>query len=371
MFFLYGKQIYYKTIINHETVAIRTMTNLAIFGAKSIALGIYHAIHTLYKEYPVSCFLVSSMRDNPPVLAGLPVRELRNFSEKDACILIATPEDTHVQIIELLKQYGFSRYLCMDSHRENVLMKQYYQKTDFFRPLQEDTVSLRVYAAKSHRDRPLVNTYPMPEWCISVQAGAALADMRIADLTDDMGENISWKNTNYCELTVLYWLWKNSLLQKYRADYYGLFHYRRILQFDGNDLRRLKERQIDVILPYPTLHEPDIREHHARYLKETDWEAMLCALRELQPEYAEAYTDILHQPYMYNYNMLIAKAEVLAAYCAWLFPVLERTEELSSPRGWERGDRYIGYLGENLLTLYFMYHRERLNIVHTGRIMLT
>lgn len=347
------------------------MEKLAIFGAKSIALGIYRAIHTLYGEYQVTAFLVSSMRDNPPVLADLPVRELRTFLEKDTCVLIATPEDTHIQIIELLKQYGFSRYICMDSRRETALMKQYYQKMGYFPPLQEDAASLRVYVAKFHRDKPLENSYSMPDWCIPVQAGAALTDLRIADFLDDMGENISVKNTNYCELTVLYWLWKNSLPQKYGADYYGLFHYRRILQLDENDLHRLKEQQIDVILPYPMMHEPDIREHHGRYIKETDWEAMLRALQELQPAYAEAFTDILRQPYMYNYNMLVAKAEVLADYCAWLFPILERTEALSSPRGWERGDRYIGYLGENLLTLYFMYHREKLNIVHTGRIMLT
>ena len=347
------------------------MEKLAIFGAKSIALGVYRAIHTLYGECQVTAFLVSSLRDNPPVLADLPVRELQTFPEKDTCVLIATPEDTHPQIIELLKQHGFSRYICMDSRRENALMKQYYQKLGSFPLLQEDEAALRVYVAKFHRDRSLENSYAMPDWCIPVQAGAALTDMRVADLSDDMGENISEKNTNYCELTVLYWLWKNCLAQKYRTDYYGLFHYRRILQLDESDLRRLKEQRIDVILPYPTLHEPDIREHHARYIKETDWEAMLRALQELQPAYAEAFTDIQRQPYMYNYNMLIAKAEVLADYCAWLFPILERTEELSSPRGWERNDRYIGYLGENLLTLYFMYHREKLNIVHTGRIMLT
>lgn len=347
------------------------MEKLAIFGAKSIALGVYCAIHTLYKEYPVSCFLVSSMKDNPIMLAGLPVRELRCFSEKDTCILIAAPEDTHIRIIELLKQYGFSKYICIDSRREAALMEQYYQKTGYFAPLHEEPFFLCVYVAKSHKDKPLRHSYQAPDWSIPVQAGAALTDVRIADVADDMGKNISIKNENYCELTVLYWMWKNCLLREYRADYYGLFHYRRSLQLDEDGLRRLKERKIDVILPYPTVHEPDIREHHARYMKEEDWESMLYALREQRPEYADAFTDIVRQPYMYNYNMLIAKADVLADYCAWLFPVLKRTEELSRPQGRERGDRYIGYLGENLLTLYFMYHRKKLNIAHTGRIMLT
>ena len=80
---------------------------------------------------------------------------------------------------------------------------------------------------------------------------------------------------------------------------------------------------------------------------------------------------IFAQDYLYNYNIILAKRQVLADYCAWLFPILERTEELSSPKGWERSDRYMGYLGENLLTLYFLFHRNDLNIYHSGRLMLT
>ena len=67
---------------------------------------------------------------------------------------------------------------------------------------------------------------------------------------------------------------------------------------------------------------------------------------------------------------MIARKEIFQNYCNWLFPILERTEELSEPKGNERADRYIGYLGENLTTLYFMYHKKDLNIVYTGRRML-
>ena len=68
--------------------------------------------------------------------------------------------------------------------------------------------------------------------------------------------------------------------------------------------------------------------------------------------------------------MLIAKKKIFQDFCNWMFPILARTEELSEPKGWQRSDRYIGYLGENLTALYFLYHRNDFNITHTGRLML-
>ena len=70
--------------------------------------------------------------------------------------------------------------------------------------------------------------------------------------------------------------------------------------------------------------------------------------------------------YLYNYNMILAKTDVLKDYCEWLFPILENVEEGTVPKGNERADRYIGYMAETLETLYFMYNESRLNIAYAG-----
>lgn len=355
--------------------------DLAIFGAQGYALGTYEALKTLYPRRTICCFLVSSMENNTPVLGNIPVRELRFFSErmtieekKNTQILIATPENVQPEIEETLENYGFRNYRRLDSEHWAELMKLFHIKLDRFLPLPALPAGcsrpfVRIYMAKSHRDRPLKRHVSVPDYVFPMQVGTANCDVRIADLFDDKGENISEKNVNYSELTGLYWVWKNKLCSSSSegsdGQYYGLAQYRRMLYFSEDDLLRLADNDVDVVLPYPMPYEPNIHAHHERYLEEADWNALLTALRELQPEYADAFPRVLGQQYLYNYNVVLAKKLVLRKYCEWLFPILERTEALSSPRGWERADRYIGYIGETLETLYFMKNADRLNVVHT------
>lgn len=236
----------------------------------------------------------------------------------------------------------------------------------------QELYEAQVYMATFYKDRPLKNRIELPSWVIPIQVGASLSAEKVADVLDNCGENISCKNPNYCELTALYWIWKNCLFRRAKRTkrYYGLFHYRRWLDINMEDWQRIYDNDVDVVLPYPTVHEPDINEHHARYITEADWEATLQALKECAPEYYTACDWIFSQEYLYNYNILIAEVSVLDEYCGWLFPILERIEKISIPKGEERADRYIGYIGENLLTLYFLYNKDRLKIVHTGRIMI-
>ena len=131
-------------------------------------------------------------------------------------------------------------------------------------------------------------------------------------------------------------------------------------------VRYAEENDIDVVLPYPMPYEPNVEVHHLRYLTEQEWDAVLHSLEELEPEYARALSWFLKQEYMYNYNIVLAKGKVLDEYCNWLFPILFRIEKINNPDGGKVPNRYIGYIGETLETLYFMCNKDKLKIAHAG-----
>ena len=76
--------------------------------------------------------------------------------------------------------------------------------------------NIKIYIA-AHKKTEL----PQKDGYIPLQVGAALHD-DLGYLKDDVGDNISSKNPNFCELTGLYYIWKNE-----KADIVGLSHYRR------------------------------------------------------------------------------------------------------------------------------------------------
>lgn len=367
---------------------IKAGMDLVIFGAQGTALGAYEAIHNLYPIRNIRCFLVTERGNNAEYLSGVPVLELETFAnslsteeKEDLEILIATPENMMPEIETSLESHGFFCHVRLTSSRWSELMHCYCAGEKDFMPLRALPVgyhraNMHVFMAKFHKDKELSARYGLPEWITPIQVGAVLSPRRVANILDCDGENISAKNGNYSELTALYWIWRNRLGSDPSGsagnEYYGLSHYRRILEFTEDDVLRLVDNGVDVVLPYPMPYEPDIEEHHRRYLKEEDWKAVRRAVWELQPEYSKAFPSVLEQKYLYNYNIILARKGVLAEYCEWLFPILSRVEELSVPRGKDRADRYIGYIAETLETLYFMYHaacqpaENRLNIMHAG-----
>ena len=65
-------------------------------------------------------------------------------------------------------------------------------------------------------------TMPKDAMYLPIYVGKEISSIALPYCTDNTGEHISEKNPYYCELTALYWAWKNL-----KSDYIGMVHYRR------------------------------------------------------------------------------------------------------------------------------------------------
>lgn len=362
------------TVNERKTIRLKLQNqHIMIYGAKAVAYEVYKAVTELF-HCRVECFLVTDKRDNPDRIESIPVREckfLESF-DKSTQILVATPEEYHLKINESLTSLGFYNIYNIDSHIEYLIMSEYYRgKTKFqfledfsnpsFKEKSSDDV-IKVYMAKSIYDKRLINNYQYPSYIVPIQVGRCLTDKQICEVGDNVGEHISQKNPNYSELTATYYVWKNV-----HTRYKGICHYRRILMLNAEDIDKIYNSDVDVLLPLPFLCQDDAEIQYGRYISKEDMELVWKVLKEFNDlEYAKAYT-LLHGKYLYNYNILIAKEAVFNQYCAWLFPRLQKIEKLSYERNGKRLDRFIGYIGEILTSFYFMYFADHYKIVHAEK----
>ena len=93
----------------------------------------------------------------------------------------------------------------------------------------------KIYVA-THKEAKM----PTNSMYIPIRVGAALNENDFKYLRDDTGDNISTKNKNFCELTAIYWIWKND-----KSDIVGLTHYRRYFFKKGksNKLENVLDEQ--------------------------------------------------------------------------------------------------------------------------------
>lgn len=211
--------------------------------------------------------------------------------------------------------------------------------------------------------------YPMPGGALylPVQAGAACHE-RLAYQGDDAGENISEKNSVYCELTALFWAWKNM-----DADAAGLCHYRRYFQEPGKKAPLQKETLEKMLMEYPVIL-PKKRNYfietgesqfvHAHGQESLD--ALRGTLKHLYPSYLSAFDQSMARTAGHRFNMFIMRREQFDAYCAWLFEILFETEKRLRPPA----PRMMGYLSERLMDAWIetdsIPYRE-LAVYHTEK----
>ena len=184
---------------------------------------------------------------------------------------------------------------------------------------------------------------------------------------DNSGINIAEKNSSFCELTGLYWAWKNGVFEN--NEYVGLVHYRRY--FAGKALY-LKKKQIaseselltilekyDVILPRKRNYFIEsIYAHyqHAHHIKDLDLTRGV--ITELQPEYLESFDTVMQGRKLHLYNMFVMPSEKASEYCHWLFSILFELEKRIDVTQYDNYQkRVFGFIAERLFNVWILYNQ--------------
>lgn len=150
---------------------------------------------------------------------------------------------------------------------------------------------------------------------------------------DNTGDHISTVNHSFCELTGLYWAWKNI-----DTDYVGLAHYRRHFSMKKRKDCWDSILQYDEIKPYlgkVKIFTPNKRNYyietlyshyaHTHYASQLDQTRAIIA--EKYPHYVENFDVVMKRTYGYMFNMMILEKKLLNDYCSWLFDILFELEK--------------------------------------------
>ncbi|MBQ6230906.1 MAG: DUF4422 domain-containing protein [Eubacterium sp.] len=178
---------------------------------------------------------------------------------------------------------------------------------------------------------------------------------------DNTGENISELNPSFCELTGLYWAWKNL-----DADYVGLAHYRRHFmgKGKGKDLfdKVLREKEVRflikkgyrVILPKKrNYYIESLYSHYVHTYKAEEIDATRDVINDLYPDYVQAYDEVVKRKSGYMFNMMILPKELMDDYCEWLFNILFELTERVDSSGWsDFQKRYAGRISEIIFNVW-------------------
>lgn len=191
-----------------------------------------------------------------------------------------------------------------------------------------------------------------------------------ADTLDNTGENIAEKNSSFCELTALYWVWKNS-----SCKYFGIEHYRRIfLDLNGFSLMPIKKEKIenlltkyDIVLPkkYKCIYTSYL--DYELYHPYGDLDVCRKIINKICPEYIVDFDFVMNAKSLYTCNIMALRSELSNDYCNWLFSILfeaEKIIDISNRNVYQQ--RVFGFLAERLLNVWIRHNNLRITELYIG-----
>lgn len=205
--------------------------------------------------------------------------------------------------------------------------------------------------------------YAMPDdqIYVPIEVGAALRKDHFYDVKDDNGDNISAKNASYCELTGIYYAYKNM-----SADIMGFVHYRRLFMKDGLFIKKSldnvldgasiekKLSKADFILPKKRHYVIESNYHHYTHAHKAEAiDKTGEIIKKYYPTYYKAFMNHMKSTSGHYFNMFIARKQTVDKYLDWLFSILFKLEEeinLDDYRGYDK--RVFGFIAEMLIDVY-------------------
>lgn len=197
---------------------------------------------------------------------------------------------------------------------------------------------------------------------------------------DDTGDNISHLNRYFCELTGIYWAWKNYD-KLGNPDYIGFMHYRRQFVFDENPkfepkwlifsgynkyyynhTANYKERLYkllannDIMVAHHASFAESVEEQYKNYIShiDKDFDLLSDFINSNLKENFALFEDYANGHKAYFANMFIMKKELFFKYCEFIFDICFKLHEKIDYTGRNaQFQRAIGFLSESITGFYY------------------
>lgn len=218
---------------------------------------------------------------------------------------------------------------------------------------------------------------------LPIHVGKALhPELELGIQGDNTGDNISEKNGSYCELTGMYWAWKNLK----DVDIIGLCHYRRYFDFHGQvpfykHNQRFATEQFDslcisipdkifesvaegsIAVPIPVHYGCSLALDYCGCHISDDFRILENIINSTQPNYIkDAFFKVMHQSNkLSHYNMFIMNWTDFDRYCSWIFDILDRVEKSTDISYYNPVQKRIyGYMAERLFNVWLVAENKNL-----------
>ena len=187
---------------------------------------------------------------------------------------------------------------------------------------------------------------------------------------DDTKDSISEKNRSFCELTGMYWVWKNVT-----CDQVGVAHYRRFFIFGNENAVMTREYMQDCLQSYDFLisvsyppGEGSVYENFDKWHRIEDLAVCRQVLHQLYPQDVDAFDLQISCNLFCGGNLFATSKQIYDTYCEWLFAILfevEKRVDISSYDNYQK--RLFGFLAERLLRVFVLSRSYRVKELRVGQ----